>query len=402
MTTPSIVLVLGSLLAAAMYFRPRLLKAPAWRATVTPLASIIGSGFLIAGPILSLAAGTLAWLAMLGLCLIGYLFGEAIRANIIHVEPELKATPARLTRWVERMSDVVLSLAYFISVAYYLNLFAAFALRLGAVVDSFWIRVVATVVIGGIGLIGLSGGLRALERLEVLAVGLKLSVIAGLFAALGLATFTSLGSGSLVWTAPSHPHGLRELRVLLGLVILVQGFETSRYLGAAYSPEMRVKTMRWAQLISTAIYLVFILLITGYFTDSPPAEEATAIIDMLAPLGLAVAPMIILAALASQLSAAVADTNGAGGLLSEASDRRLPVNIGNALTAVAAIAITWTADLLQIVAYASQAFVAYYALQCLQASSSAYRRGRLGASVFFGIAAGLAVAVVVFAIPASA
>lgn len=34
-------------------FLPRVRNAILWRATVTPLASIIGSGFLISGPLLS-------------------------------------------------------------------------------------------------------------------------------------------------------------------------------------------------------------------------------------------------------------------------------------------------------------------------------------------------------------
>lgn len=50
--------------AGLVLLQPRLMHAPAWRATITPLASIIGSGFLVAGPILAHAAGNLAWLAM--------------------------------------------------------------------------------------------------------------------------------------------------------------------------------------------------------------------------------------------------------------------------------------------------------------------------------------------------
>ncbi len=69
-------------IVVAFTLRPRLIRSPLWRATVTPLASIIGSGFLVAGPILAHAAGNWAWAAMLALCLVGYLFGAAIRRNI--------------------------------------------------------------------------------------------------------------------------------------------------------------------------------------------------------------------------------------------------------------------------------------------------------------------------------
>jgi hypothetical protein len=187
------------------------------------------------------------------------------------------------------------------------------------------------------------------------------------------------------------------------LVILVQGFETSRYLGSAYSPAERVKTMRWAQWISTAIYLVFILLITQYFSDDLPNEGGeTAIIDMLKPIGAALAPMLIIAALASQSSAAIADMNGAGGLLSESSGKRLSVNLGNLATALVAIAITWVADIYEIITYASKAFVAYYALQCLQAAVSAAHKRQFGSAALFGSGVAIAVAIVIFAIPAGA
>lgn len=401
MTATNIVLIGAALVLAFVFFRPRLRRAPLWRATVTPLASVIGSGFLVAGPLLAHAAGTWAWLAMAGLCAVAYLFGAAIRHNIVHVEPAIGPGAAPLVAGIERASDLTLSFAYFVSVAYYLNLFAAFGLRLGDVVDPFWIRVAATAAIGAVGAVGAMGGLKALEGLEVGAVGLKLSLIGGLFAALILATVTAMADGSFAWTAPSHPHGMREVEVLLGLVILVQGFETSRYLGAEYDAATRVRTMRWAQWIATGIYMVFVLLITGYFTDGLPARGGeTAIIDMLAPIGWTVAPLIIVAALASQFSAAVADMNGGAGLLAETSGKRLGVNAGNLITAIAAITVTWTGNIYEIIAFSSKAFVVYYALQSLQATLSAWRQGRAARAALFGAGVVVALIVVIFAAPA--
>lgn len=397
------VLVLGSLLFAFLFFNPRLLKATFWRATVTPLASIIGSGFLVAGPILAHIAGTRAWLAMLALCATGYLFGAAIRHNIRHVEPTLHKEATALTLGLERSSELALSFAYFVSVAYYLNLFAAFGLRFGEVIDPFWIRIAATSAIAAIGLVGTFGGLSGLERLEVGVVGLKLCIIGGLFAALALGSFFAIRHGTFAWQNTAQFEANHGIATLMGLVILVQGFETSRYLGDKYEAEQRVRSMRWAQGIATAIYIVFILLITAYFTNSLPDEGGeTAILDMLRPLGVATAPMLILVALASQLSAAVADMNGAGGLLSELSRQHLPVHLGNLMTALVAIAITWTADIYEIITYGSKAFVAYYALQSAQAALSAWRREQRGAAALYAAAVVLAVAVLLFAVPASA
>lgn len=397
------VLIGTALLFAVLLFQPRLLALPMWRATVTPLASIIGSGFLIAGPILAHAVGRWAWLAMLGLCGLGYWFGAAIRYNIVHVEPSLASYPPGYQVGLERASELALSLAYFVSVAYYLNLFAAFGLRLGDLVDPLWVRLLATAVIATIGLLGALRGLTGLERLEVLVVALKLSLIGGLVVVLGEVNLSALQGDGLVWRVTPHAQGWQSFHVLLGLVILVQGFETSRYLGAKYDVATRVRSMRWAQWIATVIYLLFLVLITGLFTDGlPPQGGETAIIDLLRPLGTAVAPLLILAALASQLSAAVADMNGAGGLLAESSGRRLPVRLGNLITALVAIAITWAANIYEIITYASKMFVIYYALQALQAALAAWRRGDWLRACGFAAALLVALGVIVFAEPVAA
>ncbi|MDP4796369.1 MAG: hypothetical protein NWR87_05595 [Rhodospirillales bacterium] len=401
MTATNIALILTASAFLVFFFHPKTRNHPLWQATVTPLASIIGSGFLVAGPILAHAVGTMAWLAMTGLCAIAYLFGMAIRHNIVHVEPVLAKQPPAIVFVLERASEIALSLAYFVSVAYYLNLFAAFGLRFVDVIDPVWIQIVATVAISIIAVVGTLRGLSGLERFEVVAVGLKLSMIAGLFAALALASVFALNDGSFHWDVTEHAHGRREIGILLGLVILVQGFETSRYLSGKYDAATRVKTMRWAQALSSAVYLIFIVLITSYFTDRLSGDGGeTAIIDMLLPVGTAIAPLIIIAALASQSSAAVADMNGAAGLLSEASGRRISVNYGNLITALVAVAITWTTNIYEIIAYASKAFVVYYALQSAQAAYSAWQLGQYGRVILFVLGVLIAGVVLVFAIPA--
>lgn len=395
-------LLIAAAALVGLFLHPRLLRQPLWRATVTPLASIIGSGFLVAGPILADAAGTQAWLAMLALCAVAYGFGAAMRHNIRYVEPQLGPQAPRSLAWTERAADLTLSLAYFVSVAYYLNLFAAFGLRLIDVTDPLAIRLCASAAIVAIGVLGLRGGLAALERLTADAVGVKLAVIGSLLLTMLVLSSVDALAHRLVWPTLDHPHGVQELRVVLGLVILVQGFETSRYLGAQYDAATRVRTMRWAQWIATGIYLAFVLLITRHFGGRLPADGGeTAIIDMLRPLGGVVAPMIIVAALASQLSAAVADANGNGGLLAETSGGRIHANVGHLVTALCALAITWVANIYEIIAYASQCFVLYYALQCLQATRSAWGLGMVARALVFAGGCALAVGIVLFAVPAA-
>jgi hypothetical protein len=404
MRTTGIVMVVVAVLVVLFTLRPRLIRARLWRATVTPLASIIGSGFLVVGPILAHASGHWAWAAMLALCLTAYLFGAAIRQNIRRVEPMLTDQPPQVVRVLERFSDFALSFAYFISVAYYLNLFASFALRADGIIDPTATRWTSSAVIVILGLFGAIRGLSALENIEASAVGIKLGLIAGLFAGLTLWVGLSVANGTFSLPAMPHEFGVHELQILLGLVILVQGFETSRYLGAAYESATRIKTMRYAQLLSSAIYLVFILLITPFFRgELPETGGETAIIDMLVPLGEVVAPLIIFAALASQLSAAVADMNGAGGLLSAATIGRVPVRGGYVATAAVALAITWLADIYEIIVYASKAFVLYYGLQSGLAAFIAFRPGAdfnflRGLLFVFGTV--LSVLVLLFGIPA--
>ncbi|NRH27240.1 hypothetical protein [Pseudomonas sp. MS19] len=400
MQTTSVVLIVATLLLGVVLFNPRLTRLPMWRATVTPLASIIGSGFLVAGPILAHAVGIWAWLAMLALCGMAYWFGAAIRYNIVYLEPRLADQPGNFQLGLERLSDLALALAYFVSVAYYLNLFAAFGLRLGEILDPFWIRTVSTVVIALIGVLGAFGGLSGLERLEVWVVSLKLTLIGGLLVLLAYVNFEAWQSSELVWAVKRHDQGWESFSVLLGLVILVQGFETSRYLGSKYSAKVRVRSMHWAQWIATAIYLLFLLLITSQFSDGLPKQGSeTAIIDTLKPIGVLVAPLLILTALSSQLSAAVADMNGAGGLLSEVSKKHVSVRVGNVVTALVAIAITWFANIFEIITYASKVFVAYYALQSLQAAYTAWQNGHKGRAALFAVAVMIGVIVIIFAKP---
>ena len=401
--TPGWIMIGVALLIGVLTLSPWLIRKPVWRATVTPLASIIGSGFLVAGPILGHTAGRWAVAAMMALCATAWLFGSAIRTNIAIAEPLLKDSPPRWLMLTDRGAELTLIFAYFISVAYYLNLFAAFALRIIGSTDTHLIRLLTSAVIVTLGLIGLLRGLRWLENIELPAVGLKLALIGGLIAALGYAIVRKMAAGGLDLSAHAANGGTQELRVLLGLVILVQGFETSRYLGQSYAPEMRVRSMRYAQLLATAIYGAFIFLITPYFVGPlPQTGGETAIIGLLRPLSIVVAPLIIATALASQLSAAVADMNGAGGLVETASQGRLGMKLGYAATALVALGITWIANIYEIIVYATKAFVLYYAIQSgmalrLRMDQESRDWPRI---IAYGFAILLAIVVLIFGVPA--
>ena len=399
----NVVIIAAALAWGFVTLGPERLHSKSWRATVTPLASIIGSGFLVAGPILGHVAGDFAVLAMAGLCALAYLFGAAIRFNIRHVEPALADHPTGTLSGLNLASHFSLAFAYFISVAYYLNLFAAFVLKGAGIVDPLWTEIIATIVIVTLGIVGFTRGLKSLENVELIAVGIKLALIGGVVAGLAYWAARAAITGAAFVEPVEHVAGFHAFRVLLGLVILVQGFETSRYLDEAYDQTMRIRSMRRAQWIATAVYVVYIIAVTPHLTGSLPAAGGeTQIIDMLRPLAVVIAPAILLTAVASQISAAVADMNGASGLLADYGGEKLNMRWGYAITAAAALGVTWAANIFEIITWASKAFVLFYGLQSVTTLYTAIRlkKGSLSIIIVGTVGVIAALAVIFLGVPA--
>jgi hypothetical protein len=109
--------------------------------------------------------------------------------------------------------------------------------------------------------------------------------------------------------------------------------------------------------------------------------------------------MLIVAAVMSQFSAAVADTAGSGGLLSEFSHRRMTPRHGYLLVAVMAIILIWSASIFEIITIASRAFALYYLLQCVVALIASRGHGHFAQRVGFVVMASILLLVVLFAIP---
>ena len=59
-----VILALTALVFSVLIFSKRVKNSQDWQATVTPLASIMGSGFLVSAPLLSGVAGNYAVLCM--------------------------------------------------------------------------------------------------------------------------------------------------------------------------------------------------------------------------------------------------------------------------------------------------------------------------------------------------
>ena len=106
------------------------------------------------------------------------------------------------------------------------------------------------------------------------------------------------------------------------------------------------------------------------------------------------------AALSAQLSAAVADTNGSGGLLEELTGGKVSSRMGYLFLVVTGVALTWAADVFEIISYASRAFALYYALQSAVAAKAAWNANGVGPrSVAYAALVVLGLVIAVFGTP---
>jgi hypothetical protein len=394
--------ILAAVVASGLFlWSPSLRKSASWRAMTTPLASIIGSGFLVLGPILDVSYGKFAPLVMLALCLGAYMFGSAIRFNMAGIGDEIAPRPALETR-LETLASAALGFAYMISVAYYLNLFGAFAVSLTADHGPTSAKLLTSAIFVVILFVGWTRGFKTLESMEYFSVSLKLAIIVGLLVGLAAYFLGKAGSDGLVFNLPAVT-GWGSVTLAFGLLVTVQGFETSRYLGEEYDTATRIRSMRWSQYVSTAIYMIFILLLAYVFQNDSLTLSETAIVDMMQVVAPILPVLLVAAALAAQFSAAVADTSGSGGLINELSRQRLSHRQAYALLVAIGLGLTWIASVFEIIGYASRAFAAYYTLQAVIAALAAHRRQGVSVrSLGFGALAVLGLAIVLFGQPVEA
>jgi hypothetical protein len=416
-------LAVGSILA----FSPVVRGSRAWRATVTPLSSIMGSGFLVAAPLVASVAGVWAPAAMAALLAVAYGIGAMMRFNIRHAERMFRErspssehrlhrghrdgthhfwtpTERRLTISIEKLSHVVLAAAYVVSVSYYLQLLSAFVLERFGIHDPLWSRAGTTGVLAVITFIGATRGLKALERLETYAVSLNLGTIAALLVGLGLHVVLLAQDGELsLPTVARDGDSMHSARVMMGLLIVVQGFETSRFLGAEHPAEERARTMRFAQIIAAAIYLLFVTLMLPLL-GGRLEPDVTAIVTLVTPVTAVLPFLLVIAAVGSQFSASVADDAGCAGLLGTILGDRVSSRWVYLAVGLLAVGLTWITDALSIISLASRAFALFYACQCAVTAAIAYQHGRtahrglylVGGVVFMLIS----LAVTCFGIPA--
>ena len=308
-------------------------------ATTTPLASIFGSGFLVIVPILAAAVGPYSVYAMMGVTLLAYAVGSVIRFNIRHAEPVLASdNPPHRTALFEHASDLALVGAYVVSVSLYINILSAFLLgglnHVWSGIDSILSEhFVTVIVIGAIGLIGFFKGLEMLQNLEDIALWITLLIILAVFVGFGVYDLHVMQGKGIQWPTMPHESAWQILTILGGTLIVVQGFETSRYLGQEFDTDTRIRSSRLSQIISTVVYIVFVALATPlmHFLDGKAQTDS---LIMLAGIASVLLPLpLVAAAVLSQFSAAVADTMGGGGNMVEVTKQHVTANCAYAIIA---------------------------------------------------------------------
>lgn len=401
------ILVISCLVTGFVLVRSGLLKNELWTATLTPLSSIIGSGFLIMAPLLASIVGLGSPVAILGIVALAYSIGHVIRFNIMHVEPRIaNGNLSRHSREVEYLANIALVMAYVVAVAFYLSLLSHFFLNYLGIESLVMERALTTAVILFIAGVGYVKGLGGLERLESFSVTIQLAVILSLVLGLFVFGIVFLNGHEIHFEYPERDMPT-QFQMLAGVLLIVQGFETSRFLGDKYSPEIRVSSMRNAQIISGILYVVTVILLMPVVQHIDLVHiNLSEIIGAMAPVAIVLPMMLMVAAIMSQFSAAVADLGGGGGLLRENSHQHLSTRVGYLVVAVCAILLVWAVDLLEIITLASRAFATYYFLQTVLAIIYNFKDNRqMGRAVIIDQVLFIALAVIlayviVFSIPA--
>lgn len=393
-------IVLTSILVLMpILFMKKLRTSELWQATVTPLASIIGSGFLISAPLVILTAGQWATVVMFTVVFIAYLLGNTMRFNIIHLEPLLAHRgPTHFVIHAERFSKVMLGFAYVISAAFYIKLLSIFVLQAFMIKNSMYENIITTLILIFIGVIGWLKGLHALEILEKYSVSAKLIIILTLIVGNIFYNINTIIGGEFYLPKHDYDSLFQSFRKILGILIIVQGFETSRYLGQEYSKTIRIRSMKYAQLISGGIYILFISSSMVMFKDIHHVTE-TVVIDLCHLIAPILPSLLIFAAIMSQFSASIADTIGSSGLISEATKKMLSVKQGILITLTIAVLIIWITNIYEIIVLASKAFSLYYFIQCIIAAKIAKSKHLHLALTVFTLLAFLMLLVFTISIP---
>ncbi len=203
------------------------------------------------------------------------------------------------------------------------------------------------------------------------------------------------------WSLPKYEPDVdaEDYRKIFGLFAMVQGFEAARYTGARFSGELRISTMRWAQVIATVVFVGLIGLLLLPFGRFQPRADATAIFVVSDQVSVYLPWLILVAAFGSQFSAITNATSSRSHLLMEATRYTLDKRYTFPLLLVPAIMIVLFVDVIGAVSIASRVFAVFFALQAMIAVVLAFRIRSWKATAGFVIVALIMMSIAIFGLP---
>jgi magnesium-transporting ATPase (P-type) len=380
---------------AYVLYRPRVQRSKEYQATVVPLANIMDVGFILFSPAIVLLVGFRAPFFMLGICLVAIAAGLAIAYNIRNYEP-VEGEGGRPDR-LERISEWSLLGASMVNIAYY-TMILMMLIQLPFDWDSVNGRTVMGVaLLAVLVVIGMSGGMDWLNQAGNRTTAFNLAAVIGIVIAFLVANVQEALGGR--WDlGPSPDLGTEEIRKMIGLFAIVQGFEASRYIGVRFGAERRVSTMRIAQGVSTIVFVLFMVTLLLAFLPPPPGveEDASAIFAVSALVGDMLPWLLLLAALGSQTSAIIGATSSRSDML---VNHKISRTTTFPIILVPAIMLVIFVDVNMAVNLASRVFAAFFTIQASLALILASRKKNWWAVAGFAGVALVMLTIMVFGLP---
>ena len=385
-----------SLLALAyVLYRPRIQQSKDYQATVVPLANIMDVGFILFSPAIVLLVGFRAPFFMLGICLVAIAAGLAIAYNIRNYEP-VEGEGGRPDR-LERISEWSLLGASMVNIAYY-TMILMMLIQLPFDWDSVNGRTVMGIaLLAVLVVIGMSGGMDWLNQAGNRTTAFNLAAVIGIVIAFLVANVQEALGGR--WDlGPSPDLGTEEIRKMIGLFAIVQGFEASRYIGVRFGAERRVSTMRVAQVVSTIVFVLFVVTLLLAFLPPPPGveDDASAIFAVSALVGDMLPWLLLVAALGSQTSAIIGATSSRSDML---VNHKISRKTTFPIILVPAIMLVIFVDVNMAVNLASRVFAAFFTIQASLALILASRKKNWWAVAGFAGVALVMLTIMVFGLP---
>jgi hypothetical protein len=390
-------LVLGGL--AWMLYRPRVQQSKKYQAMVVPLSNIMDVGFIIMAPAVVLLAGYAAPLVMLGICLVAIATGFAIAYNIRHYEP-IEGTNDRINI-IGHTARWALTAASVINIAYYTLVLVTLFLWPLDLYSERNLAIVGTVLLGGLIIVGFSGGMDRLNALANKTTAFNLSAVVAIVVAFGVYNIQEALGGREFFPPVDTVIDAEAFRQIIGLFAIVQGFEAARYIGGRFAGELRITTMRIAQIVSSVVFVALVAFVIILFVQVQTDFSAQSIFIVADEVGDAMPWLILLAALGSQTSAIIGATMSRSDMLvsNEVLGHKVPRKTTFLILIVPAIALFLLADVPQAVALASRVFAAYFLLQATIAWILARRNSNWGAVAGFTVVGAMMATITVFGLP---